>query len=56
MEDALQKALVQIQEEIIQKDKMIEVLQEQLRNQAYAMSGVDPLPIAKSPQMPIKQK
>ena len=33
MEEALQKALVQMQEEIGQKDKIIEVLQEQLRKQ-----------------------
>jgi prefoldin subunit 5 len=42
MEEALQKALVQMQEEIGQKDKTIEVLQEQLRKKAYAMSGGDP--------------
>ena len=34
MEEALQKALVQMQEEIGQKDKIIEMLQEQLRKQA----------------------
>jgi hypothetical protein len=42
MEEALQKALMQMQEEIGQKDKMIEMQQEQLRKQAYAMSGGDP--------------
>jgi hypothetical protein len=34
MEEALQKALVKMQEEISQKDKMIEMLQEQIRKQA----------------------